>query len=77
VEDPDDAAIVRAVINLGKSLGIKTVAEGVETREQAAFLAEQGCDFGQGFFYGKAIAAADMPALIRGWDECQALVLPR
>jgi EAL domain-containing protein (putative c-di-GMP-specific phosphodiesterase class I) len=75
--DPDDAAIVRAVINLGKSLGIKTVAEGVETEEQAAFLAEQGCDFGQGFLYGRAIAAEDMPALIRGWDEGKAVSQPR
>jgi diguanylate cyclase (GGDEF)-like protein/PAS domain S-box-containing protein len=71
-EDPDDAAIVRAVINLGKSLGIKTVAEGVETEAQAAFLADQGCDFGQGFLYGRAIAASEMPALIRGWEESRA-----
>jgi diguanylate cyclase (GGDEF)-like protein/PAS domain S-box-containing protein len=67
-EDPDDAAIVRAVINLGKSLGIKTVAEGVESEEQAAFLQKQGCDFGQGFLYGRAIAAKEMPALIRNWE---------
>jgi EAL domain-containing protein (putative c-di-GMP-specific phosphodiesterase class I) len=76
-EDPDDAAIVRAVINLGKSLGIKTVAEGVETEEQAAFLSEQGCDFGQGFLYGRAIAAREMPALIRGWEVHKAFRQPR
>jgi diguanylate cyclase (GGDEF)-like protein/PAS domain S-box-containing protein len=77
VEDPDDAAIVRAVINLGKSLGIKTVAEGVETEEQAVFLAGQGCDFGQGFLYGRAVAAAEMPALIRGWEGSKAPHQPR
>jgi EAL domain-containing protein (putative c-di-GMP-specific phosphodiesterase class I) len=49
----------------------------VETEEQAAFLAEQGCDFGQGFLYGRAIAAEDMPALIRGWDEGKAVSQPR
>jgi diguanylate cyclase (GGDEF)-like protein len=76
-EDPDDAAIVRAVINLGKSLGIKTVAEGVETEEQALFLTEQGCDFGQGFLYGRAIAASEMPALIRDWEGHKAIRQPR
>lgn len=50
--------------NLGKSLGIDTVAQGVETEEQARFLSAQGCDFAQGFLYGKAMPAAAVPALI-------------
>lgn len=66
-EESENAAIVRAVINLGKSLGIRSVAEGVETASQAAYLAAQSCDFGQGFLYGRAIAASDIPALIQGW----------
>jgi len=66
--DIDDAAIVRAVINLGRSLGIKTVAEGVETASQAAYLRLNGCDFAQGFLYSKAIPASRVPALLRGWD---------
>jgi PAS domain S-box-containing protein len=49
--------IVSAVIGLGQSLGLATVAEGVETREQAEMLLWLGCEFAQGWFYGKAMAA--------------------
>jgi len=66
--DIDDAAIVRAVINLGRSLGIKTVAEGVETASQASYLRLNGCDFAQGFLYSKAIPSARVPALLSGWN---------
>ncbi|OWQ97144.1 hypothetical protein CDQ92_08720 [Sphingopyxis bauzanensis] len=61
---PDDATIVRALIGLGKSLGIETVAEGIETVEQASFLRRHGCDLGQGFFYSAPAPAADVPSLI-------------
>ncbi|QFR32081.1 EAL domain-containing protein [Ancylobacter sp. TS-1] len=66
--DVDDAAIVRAVIHLGQSLGIETVAEGVETAAQAAYLRANGCDFAQGFLYSKALPASRIPGLMRGWD---------
>jgi PAS domain S-box-containing protein len=49
--------ITAAVISLGLSLGLKTVAEGIEDQNQANLLAWQGCDFGQGFLYGAAVAA--------------------
>ena len=63
-EDPDDAAIVDAVVNLGRSLGIRIVAEGVENERQHGFLAALGCDFGQGYLYGRAAPAAEVAALI-------------
>ncbi|MCK0208866.1 EAL domain-containing protein [Starkeya koreensis] len=71
--DVDDAAIVRAVIHLGQSLGIETVAEGVETPAQAAYLRANGCDYAQGFLYSKALPASRIPALMRGWDPAEVI----
>ncbi len=67
--DPGDAAIVRAVINLGRSLGIHVVAEGIERAAQAAHLLEWGCDSGQGYLFSRAVAAAKVPALVERWSE--------
>ena len=51
--DGEDEAIARAIISLAAGLGVKVVAEGVETPEQEARLLEFGCDFGQGYLYGR------------------------
>lgn len=48
-----DAAIVRAIISMAHSLGLKVVAEGVETEEQLSFIRAHDCDYAQGFFLGK------------------------
>jgi EAL domain-containing protein (putative c-di-GMP-specific phosphodiesterase class I) len=62
--DPDSAAIVLAVVELGESLGMSVVAEGVETPEQARFLRENGCSQAQGNLYGAPMAAGDVSAFL-------------
>ncbi|OCX91009.1 MAG: diguanylate cyclase [Pseudomonas sp. CO183] len=52
-DDRDDAAITRSVIGLAHNLGLKVVAEGIETAEQAAFLLAQNCDYGQGYGFAR------------------------
>ncbi len=55
--DPDDAAIVRAIIQMARSLRLHTLAEGAETAEQTEFLRAEGCEEVQGFFYSRPLPA--------------------
>jgi diguanylate cyclase (GGDEF)-like protein/PAS domain S-box-containing protein len=60
VSDPEDAAIVSAVIALSHSLGVEVIAEGIETLEVRDALVALKCDEAQGYFYSKPLASADM-----------------
>jgi diguanylate cyclase (GGDEF)-like protein/PAS domain S-box-containing protein len=62
--DADDASIVRAVIGMGESLHLHVVAEGVETREQLAFLRLHDCPGGQGFYFGRPVVAAEFAEVL-------------
>ena len=63
--DPNDAAIVSAIIAMSKQLGLKTIAEGVETKEQLAFLARLKCEEYQGYLFSKPVPAAQVPMILR------------
>lgn len=61
---PESRKIVAAVVGLGRSLGMMTLAEGVETREQETILVQVGCTLGQGWLYGRPLAADQIPLMV-------------
>jgi diguanylate cyclase (GGDEF)-like protein/PAS domain S-box-containing protein len=65
-DDPDDQAIVSAIIHMARSLGMRTIAEGVETQAQMAYLRQQGCDEIQGYWFSQPLAADQFEAFARG-----------
>jgi diguanylate cyclase (GGDEF)-like protein/PAS domain S-box-containing protein len=62
--DPNAAAVTLAVIAMARSLGIKTIAEGVETEAQLGFLRQRGCDEIQGYYFSRPLPAADLASLL-------------
>ncbi|MFV2945131.1 putative bifunctional diguanylate cyclase/phosphodiesterase [Pseudomonas japonica] len=75
LEDDDDATIVRAIIQLGKSLGMQVIAEGVETAEQEAYIVAQGCHEGQGYHYSKPLPARELTAFLKQAQRNQVSIL--
>ena len=62
--DPDDAAIVTAIVAMARSLNLRVTAEGVETDEQAAFLRLLNCNMAQGFHFGRPMPVAEFAAAL-------------
>jgi diguanylate cyclase (GGDEF)-like protein/PAS domain S-box-containing protein len=70
-QDPDDEAIVAAVIGLGRSLKLQITAEGVETTGQAQRLQEMGCEYAQGYYFSQPVTGSDVPDLISRSKEAR------
>jgi diguanylate cyclase (GGDEF)-like protein/PAS domain S-box-containing protein len=63
--DSEDMAIVQAIVQMARILNLRTVAEGVETAEQLAFLSEQGCDEIQGYYYSRPLPPEQFEAFVK------------
>ncbi|HPF26327.1 MAG TPA: EAL domain-containing protein [Steroidobacteraceae bacterium] len=64
-QDADDAAICAAIIAMGKKLGLKIVAEGIELEQQRHFLQKAGCDEGQGYLFARPMPAEELLEFLR------------
>jgi diguanylate cyclase (GGDEF)-like protein/PAS domain S-box-containing protein len=64
IDRRDSRKIVAGVVGLGHSLGLRTVAEGIETSEQAQIMLRLGCELGQGWYFGRPLPAEDLPSVI-------------
>ncbi|MGD8588895.1 MAG: EAL domain-containing protein [Chromatiales bacterium] len=71
--DPGDRELVNAAIAMAHGLGLKVVAEGVETEEQLALLASQDCDYGQGYLFSKPICTAEMTKMLEAESDVNPL----
>lgn len=65
IKNTEDAAILRTIVELGKSLNLSVIAEGVETEEQRSLVSEFGCDAIQGYFYSKPVPAVEVMDLVQ------------
>ncbi len=63
--DADDRAIVNAIVQLAKNLGLKTIAEGIETKSQLEILKNMGCDIGQGFYLARPMPEENLMSLLK------------
>ncbi|MDQ0323577.1 diguanylate cyclase (GGDEF)-like protein [Pararhizobium capsulatum DSM 1112] len=69
VANEKNAKIIGAILSLGRSLNLKTTVEGIEENSQLGYYLGQGCDFGQGYLFGKAMPQEEVPAFIRNRTE--------
>ena len=65
------AKLVDAIIKLGTSLGLSTTAEGIETDASLHWLSDQGCHFGQGYLFGRAMPKDEIDAILNSASEAE------
>jgi diguanylate cyclase (GGDEF)-like protein len=74
--DPETAPVVRSAIDMGHGLGLKVVAEGIETEKAAARLRDFGCDVAQGYHYARPLALAAFESWIEGRERVPVVAVP-
>lgn len=77
LSNKEDQIIIRGIVQMCRALRLSIVAEGIETNAQYLFLANVGCDYGQGFYFSKPIPAADVPNLLNGAFASSADLMPK
>lgn len=73
MKEPENASLVRAIINMAHSLGLQVIAEGVEEEAQTHFLMKEGCDFSQGYYYSRPLPAEEFEGWLRTNQRVQKL----
>jgi len=68
----DNRTVVKALLDLGKNLGLKVCAEGIEDAAALDYLVSQNCDFGQGYYFSKAVPSSELITLVRSWSDASA-----
>src|SRR5690606_5821162 len=78
VESPAQRQLVESIIDIGRSLGIQVIAEGVESLEHAHILRDLGCTALQGFAFARPMASPDLPAFVNsaGWRQAPLIDAP-
>jgi diguanylate cyclase (GGDEF)-like protein len=74
--DPEFAPVVRSAIDMGHSLGLKVVAEGIETEQSSVRLRDFGCDIAQGYWYAKPMALAAFESWLEGKERVPVIAFP-
>lgn len=74
-DNADAEAIVRAIVAMGRSLGLRVIAEGVETEEQAKFLQSIACDESQGYLYAKPMVVNEFESWLEAWQTPRAATI--